>query len=576
MCALMLVTVLLFIPVLRFGFVYDDAKQVLGNPALRSWQGISSAFQRQVWSFDPTKQVGTYYRPLFIAALTVLFQLCGENPSGYHAAALLLHLVAGIFVFRLGVGLGLSRFARIFATGVFWLHPLQIQAVAWVSAITDPLYALCLLAALCAWIDFLRNARLASALLALAGYGAALLLLERAYLGLAAFVALSFAREPLGLCADAEPVRSTRTRALRALQHGAWFGGVLGCVLVLRWRVLPPKPGAIVEPMLDSVRHAPSALLRYLRNGVWPEQLSLAYPEHFSPAPGLLAWTLRAGACLIALFAAWLLSRQRPIRCWLGGTALLLMAASLCVGVLPGYALVQDRYAYVPMAFVALWIGDVLSPVMADARWQVRAPIVAGMGLACALWLSLHGSNLAYFRDNLALYERAIATDPDNAQFLINLSNERARHGDDDPSCALLRHADAVLKADARAADAILLHFNLGNCLRVHGEARAALAEYAQARVLSHAGLSAAFVNAVIASWDLGDAAGAERLARELVAAQPRAAKAWQILGATLGRAGRHAEARDALQRAVALDPGDPATRRMLAASAAVAPAPPR
>jgi len=66
-------TVLAYANSLGGAFVFDDTKQIAGNPALRSWSNLARAFTSDVWSFQRgtlTKDIPPpYYRPLFTAYL---------------------------------------------------------------------------------------------------------------------------------------------------------------------------------------------------------------------------------------------------------------------------------------------------------------------------------------------------------------------------------------------------------------------------------------------------------------------------------------------------------------------------
>src|SRR5205814_5399426 len=111
--ACLLLPWLSFLPVLGFGFVYDDTQQLLANPNVHGWAGLGKAFTDHVWSFDPSK-AGTvhYYRPLFLVALTLGWHAFGAHALGYHALSLHLHLCAGGLAWRLLGALGLSPPAR--------------------------------------------------------------------------------------------------------------------------------------------------------------------------------------------------------------------------------------------------------------------------------------------------------------------------------------------------------------------------------------------------------------------------------------------------------------------------------
>src|SRR6476661_3711306 len=67
-------TILVYANSLNGAFVFDDTKQIVGNPALHSWSNIFRAFSNDVWSFQRgtlSKDIPPpYYRPLFTIYLT--------------------------------------------------------------------------------------------------------------------------------------------------------------------------------------------------------------------------------------------------------------------------------------------------------------------------------------------------------------------------------------------------------------------------------------------------------------------------------------------------------------------------
>ena len=79
-------TVLVYANSLSGEFVFDDTKQIAGNPSLHSWGNLVRVHQRRL-SFQRgsfTRDIPPpYYRPLFTAYLTVNFQLFGLwEPGG--------------------------------------------------------------------------------------------------------------------------------------------------------------------------------------------------------------------------------------------------------------------------------------------------------------------------------------------------------------------------------------------------------------------------------------------------------------------------------------------------------------
>src|SRR5882762_912277 len=139
-------TVLVYANSLSGAFLFDDTKQIVGNPALRSWGNVLRAFTSDVWSFQRgtlTKDIQLpYYRPLFTVYLTLNFKLFGLWEPGWHVMNLFVHTGATVAVFFLIKRLSGDRLIATLAALLFGLHPAHVESVSWISGIPGPLAAL--------------------------------------------------------------------------------------------------------------------------------------------------------------------------------------------------------------------------------------------------------------------------------------------------------------------------------------------------------------------------------------------------------------------------------------------------
>lgn len=123
--------VLVFWPVLRNGFVpWDDPAYITANPRLHglSWQAVRYSF---------TEFVSGNYHPLTLISLAAEYSLFGLNPAGFHAVSLAWHAANAVLVYFLMRRLGGAVWASVGAA-LFWsLHPMRVEAVAWVSSQKD-------------------------------------------------------------------------------------------------------------------------------------------------------------------------------------------------------------------------------------------------------------------------------------------------------------------------------------------------------------------------------------------------------------------------------------------------------
>ena len=89
-----------FAPGFHGDFVYDDTRQIIENPWLRSPQFLTKLLSSDVWGYRADEGAGwsDYWRPLFSGWLLLNGQMFGfEKPLGWHVLNLLLHCLV-VFV----------------------------------------------------------------------------------------------------------------------------------------------------------------------------------------------------------------------------------------------------------------------------------------------------------------------------------------------------------------------------------------------------------------------------------------------------------------------------------------------
>src|SRR5215813_14273453 len=89
-----LTAALLYVATIRFDFVYDDGMQIVQNPLIRSWHNLPLLFKTDVWAFWHPQAVGNYWRPLFMVWALLCNSIFGLHPAGWHALAVLTHVIA--------------------------------------------------------------------------------------------------------------------------------------------------------------------------------------------------------------------------------------------------------------------------------------------------------------------------------------------------------------------------------------------------------------------------------------------------------------------------------------------------
>src|SRR5688572_28039545 len=415
--AALALTCLALWPSLDGDYVYDDRVLVQQNPTIRSVEGLRSAWSGAYWDFlqlETAKQLG-YWRPLTAVALHLGWRLGAGEPGAFHALSLALHLLAVGAVFHLARRLARSVEVGGFAALLFGVHPVQVEPVAWISAINDPLYGAALLWGLVAYLRWRERGSRGVPIAAACCFALGLLAKENAVELLPLALALDLGRVPRE---RPEGGRGDRLAGLRTLANA--YGTFLA-VLLLWWLARVAVFGewsagvGRVTTQLNIAGVDRLWLRAELFGGfvsllAWPSSLSL-FREIDPVLPRLgdasflaaLGWALAWLAAAVWSFAA----RARPAL-----TGLLMAAAGVAPALVRfeslGRFVLSDRFLYVSvagLAFLVAWIA------------QRRLPKVLAFGL---LGLLVAGAVLRSraraqdWRDEERLFRATVEASPDS------------------------------------------------------------------------------------------------------------------------------------------------------------------
>jgi len=400
LCAL---TALVFQGALAGAFGFDDVPLILENSSVTKPGHWKQLFFGTIWSFRGTADLGHFYRPLQIFTYRILYRIAGPNAVPFHLLQLCLYAGAACLVFRLGREL-LRNDLAAFAGALLWvLHPLHVEAVAWISALADAASGLLVMVSIGLFLraENRLGHRLASHALAACLYFAALLFKE---------MALSFPLLILVYWFFLGRKESWFSRGAR------WFPYALATAgyAVLRVSALgrastAPQPWKI---SLRTVAAAVGLLGQHARLFVWPRHLSIA--RDFILSASLRSpWPWLA---LLALLAAFTFRRQQPVLgflvAWWGITLLPCLDIRQLVG-----SVVGDRFSYLPsvgpclaVAFGALVLLPQGLPRIKPVR--VLLPVLL---VIPALWTLQDIRSIPNWRNEDALWSHAASATPDSA-----------------------------------------------------------------------------------------------------------------------------------------------------------------
>ena len=142
--AVVLFSALLYLPTLRYGFVWDDTQLITYNQLLAD-TGPGAVLQRGFWAGGQDKvegPAGAYYRPLVTLSFWLDLKLHGPNPFWFHLTNLILNALAAATVALVLWELLHSGAWALFGGLLFCAHSSHVESVAFVSGRTDVMLTL--------------------------------------------------------------------------------------------------------------------------------------------------------------------------------------------------------------------------------------------------------------------------------------------------------------------------------------------------------------------------------------------------------------------------------------------------
>ena len=551
------ITIIVYLPALQGGFVWDDDSWTTRiTDLLRDTSGL-----RSMW-FQLTA-LQQYY-PLSGTTFWLDYHLWKFWTTPYHVENVLLHVLAALFFWRLLVRLQLP--GAWLASIIFALHPVMTQSVAWITERKNVLSMVFYLGALLAYA---RYALWATG----TGEMATASNPSRGRWRPSIFYSLAFVLFLGTLLAKTAAVSLPAV----ILLIGWWKRGQI------RWRadVLPTLPFFALAVGLGAVtawlekNHlgaqgadfsltfpqrcliAGQAFWFYLGKLLWPANLCFVYPR-WQPNPGSWWQWLYPVTAISALFTLWL-ARGRigrgPV------TAIFYFVGTLfpLLGFINGYGMrysfVWDQWVYLPsLGFIAL-----VAALVVRAAESLRTPaMVYGFAAIVLPTLALlTWQQAGIYIDKETLWRDTLAKNPGcwmahyNLGIILNLEGQSDQAIDE-------FHEVIRLKPDHTDA-----RINLGFALYNQGQIEEAIGEFQEVIRLKPDNTDARNdLGVVLLNKNQIDEAIGQF--QEAIRLKPDSAAAHQNLGDALGRKGQIDEAISQYQEAIRLKADNAAVHQNL------------
>ena len=455
-------TLALYLPSLRDGFInYDDNYYVTAN--LHVLRGLS--WNNLGWAMR-TITYGNWH-PLTWMAHMAEVQLFGLNPAGYHLASVLVHLVNVVLLFLLLRAATGFHWRSAAVAALFAVHPLNVEAVAWVAEFKSLLCTTFLLLTIWAYREYVRRP----------GAGR--------YLAVAALFALGLMAKPmvvtlplLLLCLDYWPLQRLPVPAsgfaaafsrlalekvpLLLLSAGS------AAITVYAQRDIGALGTTLSLPLRQRLSNALYSYFEYIVKGVWPTRLAVFYPH---PENSLAVWKVAVAAAVLLeiSFLAW---HYRERRVLLAGWTWYLVALLPVIGVVQvGRQAMADRYAYIPflgLFAIAVWLAAEVLPRLHVPRAAPAALAIIILGAYA--WAA--NRQLAYWQNSYTLFAHALQVTQDNSIAEDNVGTALVAMGQPQEAMA---HFEAAARLQPRDFEP---HYNRATLLLQAGQFAQAEREY--------------------------------------------------------------------------------------------------
>lgn len=552
---LVLLALAVYNPVVHNGFInLDDNPYLLDNANVKTglhWSSVKYAFT----TFDQAN-----WHPLTWLAFIVDWQLFKKNPAGHHYTSVLLHALDAVLLFLLlQNATGYARRSLVVAA-LFSVHPSNVESVAWISEVKNPLSTAFFLLAMLAYGRYARQPSF-----------------QRYFP-----IPILFA---LGLMAKPQTIALPFVLLLWdywPLRRFGWAGkdenGVCFPPVSLRRSLLEKVPLlalAVADAIITiAAQHAGSAVrtlgeyslglrisnaivsyARYIGHAAWPYHLSPIY-SHPASIPvwqpvlallflfGLTGVILKAGKSYLLAGWLWFLGNMVPV-----------------IGLVQvGDVAMAEHYAYISfigLFWMATWfVAEAAQRLRLGAKWLA---IPAGLAIAgcCVLTHQL----ILYWHDSETLWSYAIRIN--DHDFMAHASLGKILAAENRPKEAIPQFLIAKRLHRYPPSDVV----NLSSYELEHGDiesAKAQCLETLRSTTDPHV-LTVAFNNLGVAALMQGDIVTAKTRFKEALHIDPKFASGVIGLGLVTYREGNVNAAISYFSQAVSIEPNNPFSHFFLA-----------
>ena len=507
---------------LNNGLFWDDDDWIVNNNFVHSvsWDNVKFWFTHDVLAGIGLKS--NYYRPFLFFTFAFNYIVSGVKPLAYHLTSNAIHIFNSILIFWL-IGRAFRKDLLAFLVSLaFLVHPLQTEAITYISGRGDALAAMFMLLALLFFYksEFLtsdvRTSKVSSytppvgrarfQVFSLVSLVLALLSRETAII----FPALALAFYVSVLSLPRPDLYPTQGRILiKSLKQGlskTWpYFAVVIVYGILRLTVFNfqntlnfySQQNVYSENLHVRMFTFLPILWEYIKLLIVP--VGLHMERGAKVYTSLLQWPVWIAALSVVSGIWYLVYRfyknlrtsdvvpTSDVRIWFLGVSWFFIALAPVSGITPINALMYEHWLYLPM--VGFWLivsfymvklfdfqGSTLNPQKGHARRQAGRTLLI---VALIAYFSFFGyqsiqRNIVWGKP-VEFYKNILTYEPKNVRINNNLGNQYFNQGD-------MKQAEFYYRKAVESEGAFAQpHFNIGSILQSRGDIKGAIAEFNKA-----------------------------------------------------------------------------------------------
>ena len=410
--SLLVLVFFVYWPVRHFEFInFDDGDYVFQNPYVQA--GLTRA--GVVWAF--TTGFASNWHPVTWLSHMFDCQIFGTNAGPHHMVNVAIHSINSILLFLLLRRMTGVMWRSAIVAGLFALHPLRVESVAWIAERKDVLCGLFWMLTTWMYVGYVQS-RPGSARIKF--YFSMLGCFVLGLMSKAVIVTLPFTL----LLLDYWPLRRIGKISLRqaVLEKVPFLALSLASSVVTLLVQARARPTFDALPLGLRLANALVSYQQYLRKLFLPDDLAVFYPH---PMRWPFWYVVLSASVIVAI--SWVVARYKREYPYLPVGWLWFLGAFIpMIGIIQvGSQSMADRYSYIPeigLAIALIWGG-------ADLLKAFKAPPALAGGIAtvtlgvCCVFTYFQ---IAFWKDSITLFTHAAAKTSNNVIAYVNRGYELA------------------------------------------------------------------------------------------------------------------------------------------------------